>query len=146
MVLRMGVSAEQLATRLLAEQIEVPSEKIRRGELTEHDFRRLVQASQRLERTPIFIDDNPHLTIMEVRGKARRLKSRIGELGLIVIDYLQLMEGRSRQGDNSVQEIARLTQYAHRFNSRIFVTLNTILRDEELEPARKLAWQLYKNS
>ena len=51
--------------------------------------------------------------------------------------------GARTSADNSVQDIARLAQYAHRFNSRIFVTMNTILRDDELEPARKLAWQLY---
>ena len=51
--------------------------------------------------------------------------------------------GARTSADNSVQDIARLVQYAHRFNSRIFVTMNTILRDDELEPARQLAWQLY---
>mgnify|MGYP001756807224 CR=1 FL=1 len=51
--------------------------------------------------------------------------------------------GARTSADNSVQDIARLVQHAHRYNSRIFVTMNTILRDDELEPARKLAWQLY---
>ncbi len=104
------MSAEQLATRLLAEQIEVPSEKIRRGELTEHDFRRLVQASQRLERTPIFIDDTPALTVTAVRTRARRLKRQHG-LNLLVVDYLQLLRASAgSKMENRVQEVSDITR------------------------------------
>lgn len=104
------MSAEQLATRILAEQIEVPSEKIRRGELNEADFRRLVQASQRLERTPIFIDDTPAITVTALRTRARRLKRQHG-LHLIVVDYLQLLRGSAgSKSENRVQEISDITR------------------------------------
>ena len=104
------MSAEQLATRILAEQIEVPSEKIRRGELNESDFRRLVQASQRLERTPIFIDDTPAITVTALRTRARRLKRQHG-LDLVVVDYLQLLRGSAgTKSENRVQEISDITR------------------------------------
>jgi replicative DNA helicase len=104
------MSAEQLATRILAEQIEVPSEKIRRGELNEEDFRRLVQASQRLERTPIFIDDTPAITVTALRTRARRLKRQHG-LHLIAVDYLQLMRPTAgSKSENRVQEISDITR------------------------------------
>ena len=104
------MSAEQLATRILAEQIEVSGEKIRRGELNENDFRRLVQASQRLERTPFFIDDTPALTVSAVRTRARRLKRQHG-LDLIVIDYLQLLRPSiGTKADNRVQEVSDITR------------------------------------
>jgi replicative DNA helicase len=104
------MSAEQLATRILAEQIEVSSEKIRRGELNEGDFRRLVLASQRLERTPIFIDDTPAITVTALRTRARRLKRQHG-LDLIVVDYLQLLRGSAgSKSENRVQEISDITR------------------------------------
>ena len=104
------MSAEQLATRILAEQIEVPSEKIRRGELNQNDFNRLVQASQRLERTPIFIDDTPALTVTAVRTRARRLKRQHG-LHLLVVDYLQLLRPTAgTKSENRVQEVSDITR------------------------------------
>ena len=104
------MSAEQLATRILAEQIEVSGEKIRRGEMNDADFRRLVQASQRLERTPIFIDDTPAITVTALRTRARRLKRQHG-LHLIVVDYLQLLRGSAgTKSENRVQEISDITR------------------------------------
>src|SRR6185312_12780632 len=76
------MSAEQLATRILSEEAQVPSEKIRKGELTHEDFERVVRASQELQRAPFFIDDTPALTISALRTRARRLK-RQHNLGLI---------------------------------------------------------------
>ena len=84
------MSAEQLATRILAEQTEISSEKIRRGELSNDDFHKLVRASQRLERAPLYIDDTPAITIAQLRTRVRRLMRQHG-LSLIVVDYLQLM-------------------------------------------------------
>ncbi|MBM3532995.1 MAG: replicative DNA helicase [Alphaproteobacteria bacterium] len=104
------MSAEQLSTRLLAEQIDVPSEKIRRGELNEQDFRNLVQAAQRLERTPIFIDDTPSITTTALRSRARRLKRQHG-LHLIIVDYLQLMRPTvGTKSENRVQEVSDITR------------------------------------
>jgi replicative DNA helicase len=104
------MSAEQLATRILAEVSEVPSEKIRKGEVRDVEFRRFVEASQRLASIPFYIDDTAALSIAQVRTRARRLKRQFG-LGLIVIDYLQLLRGSGgRASENRVMEISEITR------------------------------------
>ena len=104
------MSSEQLATRMLAEQAEVPSEKIRKGELISGDFDKVLSVSQELEHLNFFIDDTPALSIAALRTRARRLKRTHG-LGLLVVDYLQLLNpsGRSRQ-ENRVQEVSEITR------------------------------------
>ena len=102
------MSAEQLATRILAERAELPSDHIRRGKLSNDDFSRLVEASRELSTAPLFIDDTPALTVPALRARARRLKRAHG-LSLIVIDYLQLMHP-SRRHDSRVLEISEITQ------------------------------------
>ncbi|MBT5265901.1 MAG: replicative DNA helicase [Rhodospirillaceae bacterium] len=105
------MSAEQLATRILAEQTDVSSEKIRRGELSAGEFQKLVTASQRLERAPLFIDDTPAITVPMMRTRARRLQRTEKNLALIVVDYLQLMRSpASQKSENRVQEISSITQ------------------------------------
>ncbi|MCC7167637.1 MAG: replicative DNA helicase [Rhodospirillales bacterium] len=104
------MSAEQLATRILAERTGLPSHKIRQGELANEEFPRLVTASNELASLKLFIDDSPALTVSAVRTRARRLKRQQG-LGMIVIDYLQLL--RPTQGsknENRVQEISDITR------------------------------------
>ena len=104
------MSAEQLATRILAEQTQIPSERIRRGELSNDDFERLVVVSQELERLPLYIDDTPALSIAALRTRARRLKRSPG-LSMIVVDYLQLMHGASTaRNENRVQELSEITR------------------------------------
>ena len=104
------MSSEQLATRMLAEQAEVPSEKIRKGELISSDFDRVLSVSHELEHLNFFIDDTPALSIAALRTRARRLKRTHG-LGLLVVDYLQLLSpsGKNRQ-DNRVQEVSGITR------------------------------------
>src|SRR5262245_6099717 len=104
------MSSEQLATRMLAEQAEVPSEKIRKGELISSDFDKVLSVSHELEHLNFFIDDTPALSIAALRTRARRLKRTHG-LGLLVVDYLQLLSpsGRNRQ-DNRVQEVSEITR------------------------------------
>ena len=102
------MAAEQLAARILSEQAEIASEKIRRGTLSNDEFDKLVVASQQLHKLPIFIDDTPAMSVGMLRTRARRLKRNEG-LGLIVVDYLQLMEGTTRN-DNRVQEISEITR------------------------------------
>ena len=104
------MSSEQLATRMLAEQAEVPSEKIRKGELISSDFDKVLSVSQELEHLNFFIDDTPALSIAALRTRARRLKRTHG-LGLLVVDYLQLLNpsGKSRQ-ENRVQEVSEITR------------------------------------
>ena len=102
------MSAEQLAARILSEQTEIASDKIRKGLLTNEEFDKLVVASQTLHNLPIYIDDTPALSVGMLRTRARRLK-REHDLGLVVVDYLQLMESAGKS-DNRVQEIASITR------------------------------------
>lgn len=103
------MSSEQLATRVLSEQAEVPSSNIRRGEIVETDFERLIEHRQRMRRLPLFIDQTGALSIAQLAARARRLKRQRG-LHLIVVDYIQLMQGRTqRSAQNRVQEITEIT-------------------------------------
>jgi replicative DNA helicase len=101
------MSAEQLAARILSEAAEIPSEQIRRGDMTEGEFRRFVEAAKALETCPLFIDDTPALPISQVAARARRLKRTHG-LDVLIIDYLQLLKGSSKE--NRVQEVSEITQ------------------------------------
>jgi replicative DNA helicase len=103
------MSAEQLAARILSEAAEVPSEQIRRGDLTEAEFRRFIEAAKALESCPLYIDDTPALPIAQVAARARRLKRTHG-LDVLFVDYLQLLRGTARGADNRVQEVSEITQ------------------------------------
>ncbi len=103
------MSAEQLATRIISEQAEIPSEMIRRGKISDDEFRRLVDVSQELQSLPLYIDDTGGLTIAQVAARARRLKRQRG-LGLVVVDYLQLLGGSTRRAmEGRVQEVSEIT-------------------------------------
>jgi replicative DNA helicase len=99
----------ELTQRLLCSEARVDSVRMRNGRLHADDWPKITHAVGRLAEAPIYIDDNPHLTVMEIRGKARRLKSRLGGLGLIVIDYLQLMTGRGT-AENRQVEVAEISR------------------------------------
>jgi replicative DNA helicase len=101
------MSAEQLALRLLAIQAQVDSQKLRTGRMSDADWDRLVEAIGALSEAPIFVDDTPALSLIEMRSKARRLHSEQG-LGLLIVDYLQLMQGASNE--NRVQEISSISR------------------------------------
>ncbi len=101
------MSAEQLATRILSEVAEIPSNQIRRGNFTESEFRRIVDAAKELEAAPLFIDDTPALPISQLAARARRLKRTHG-LDVLFIDYLQLVRGTGRS-ENRVNEISEIT-------------------------------------
>ena len=103
------MSADQLATRILAEQSEVSSEALRSGKLSREEFQKLSFASQKLADLPLFIDDTPALTIAALRNRARRMKRR-HDIGLIVVDYLQLLQGSGRANDNRVNEISEISR------------------------------------
>lgn len=102
------MSAEQLAQRLISIQAQVESQRLRNGRMSESDWDRLVQAVGVLSEAPIFVDDTPGLSTLEMRTKARRLHSEQG-LGLIIVDYLQLMQGASST-ENRVQEISAISR------------------------------------
>ncbi len=101
------MSGEQLVTRILAEQAGVPSERVRRGQLTGTEMDRLIEVSARLEGLPFHVDEAPALSIAALRARARRLKRQRG-LDLIVVDYLQLCE--SARKDGRVQEVSEITR------------------------------------
>ncbi len=103
------MSADQLATRILAEQSRISSEKLRMGRISRDDFQQLSFASQRLAELPLYIDDTPALSIAALRTRARRLKRR-HDIGLVVVDYLQLLQGSSRANDNRVNEISEISR------------------------------------
>jgi len=112
-IFSLEMSKEQLVDRMLCAEAGVSLWKMRTGKLSDKqesdDFSRIGQAMGVLSETPIFIDDSASANIMEIRTKARRLQME-HKLELLVIDYLQLMEGRSRFGDNRVQEVAEITR------------------------------------
>lgn len=104
------MSADQLALRILSEQSEVSSEKLRTGNISAPEFQKFARASGDIERLPLFIDDTPGLTIAALRTRARRLK-RQHKIGMVVVDYLQLLTGSSKsQGDGRVQEISEISR------------------------------------
>ena len=103
------MSAEQLATRILSEQTEISSSKVRRGDITEEEFSKLAAAAQTMQSIPLFIDDTGGLSIAQLTARARRLKRQRG-LDLMVVDYLQLLTGSSRRAsEGRVQEVTEIT-------------------------------------
>jgi replicative DNA helicase len=104
------MSAEQLANRILAEQAGISSEDLRMGRIQQGDFNKLARAAADLENLALLIDDTPALTIAALRTRARRLK-RTQKIGLIVVDYLQLLQGTARNAaENRVNEISEITR------------------------------------
>lgn len=103
------MSADQLATRVLAEQSGVSGEALRMGKISKEQFQQLSRAAQELQSLPLFIDDTAGLTIASLRTRARRLQRRHG-IGFIVVDYLQLLQGSAKSGDNRVQEISEISR------------------------------------
>ncbi|TIX51016.1 replicative DNA helicase [Alteraurantiacibacter aquimixticola] len=108
-VFSLEMSKDQLATRILAEQAGISSEKLRMGKISHEEFAELSRASQRLNDLPLFIDDTPALSIGALRTRARRLKRR-HDIGLVVVDYLQLLQGSGRAQDNRVNEISEISR------------------------------------
>jgi replicative DNA helicase len=102
------MAAEQLATRILAEQAEISSSKIRRGMITEDEFRRLAAASQEMSMVPLYIDQTGGISIAQLAARARKLKRQHG-LDLLVVDYIQLLSGSKRTGEGRVQEVTEIT-------------------------------------
>ncbi len=103
------MSKEQLVDRLICGEAGLDSWKLRTGNLNEDDFEKLQLAMGSLSEAPLYIDDTPGLNVVEVRTKARRLHAEVG-LGLVIVDYLQLLEGRSMNNDNRVQVISEISR------------------------------------
>jgi len=103
------MSAEQLATRIIAEQTGIPSNQIRRGNINEGDFEKIKDYSVELQNLPLFVDETGGLSVAQLAARARRLKRQKG-LDLLIIDYLQLLSGSTkRSSENRVQEITEIT-------------------------------------
>ena len=113
-IFSLEMSKEQLVDKLLCAQAEVDLWKMRTGRLSDRaeddDFPRIGHAMGILAEAPLFIDDSASSTVLEIRTKARRLKAEHGSLGLLIVDYLQLIESRSSNSDNRVQEVAEITR------------------------------------
>jgi replicative DNA helicase len=99
----------ELSQRLLASEARVDAQRMRTGQLSDTDWQKVSRALTRLSEATIYIDDNPHLTIMDIRARARRLKKQHGELGIVVVDYLQLMSSRVRSENRQV-EVAEMSR------------------------------------
>ena len=109
-IFSLEMSAEQLVTRVLSEQSQVTAEQIRTGNLGHKEFQSFARSAADLQTLPFYIDDTPGLTIAALRARARRLKRQKG-IGLVVVDYLQLLHGTGRSGsDNRVQEISEISR------------------------------------
>ena len=109
-VFSLEMSKEQLVLRMLCSQARVDLSKVRTGYLAQKDFPRLAEAAGRIHDAPIFVDDTPALSALELRAKARRLKRmKEANLGLIVVDYLQLMRGSSTRDESREQEISQIS-------------------------------------
>ncbi|WP_445500567.1 replicative DNA helicase [Microvirga sp. G4-2] len=102
------MSAEQLATRIIAEQSGVPSYKIRRGDMREDDFYKITEAAREMQSIPFYIDQTGGISIAQLTARARRLKRQRG-LDVLIVDYLQLLSGSAKKGENRVQELTEIT-------------------------------------
>lgn len=109
-IFSLEMSKEQLVQRMLCSEAEIDSNRLRTGHMQSDDWSRLTTAMGLLADAPIFIDDSPGATVMEIRAKCRRLAMEHGDLGLVVIDYLQLMEGSSKGRGDRVQEISAISR------------------------------------
>ncbi|MCK4867698.1 MAG: replicative DNA helicase [Alphaproteobacteria bacterium] len=104
------MSSEQLAARILSQVSGIPSDRVRRGEINADEFQAFAVASQQMSKVSLFIDDTPGITVSTMRTRARRLKRQQG-LDLIVVDYLQLLQGTpGRRAENRVQEVSEITR------------------------------------
>jgi len=137
-IFSLEMSKEQLATRMLCAEAKVDSHKVRSGFLGDHDWRLLTEAATVLSEAPIFIDDTPAISILEMRAKARRLKTE-HNIGLVIVDYLQLMKGKGgkERREQEISEISRsLKSLAKELNVPVVALSQLNRRVEEREDKR----------
>src|ERR1700757_2842506 len=109
-IFSLEMSREALLLRLLCSRARVDSHKMRTGSLWRDDMQKVVRAMEELASSPIYIDDTPGISLSEMRAKARRLQQSTGALGLLVVDYLQLMSGGGRRYENRTQEVSAISR------------------------------------
>ena len=137
-IFSLEMSREQLALRMLCSEARINAQSVRTGFLGEHDWPVLINAAGQLSEASIFIDDTPAASVLEMRAKARRLKSEHG-LGLVIVDYLQLMRGRgqSERREQEISEISRsLKAMAKELNVPV-IALSQLNRKVEDRPHKK---------
>lgn len=137
-IFSLEMSKDQLALRMLCSEARVNAQKVRTGFLSERDWPKLINAVGHLSEAPVFIDDTPALSAMEIRAKARRLKSK-HDLGLLLVDYMQLMRGRGRNEsrEQEISEISRsLKAMAKELNVPV-VALSQLNRKVEDRPNKR---------
>jgi replicative DNA helicase len=129
----------EITQRILSAEARVDATRMRNGRLAEADWTKISHAIGRLAEAPLYIDDNPQATVMEIRSKARRLRSRLGDLGLVVIDYLQLMTGRTRAENRQVEvsEISRGLKVLARELACPVLALSQLSRNLELRQDKR---------
>jgi len=132
------MSHQEITQRLLCSEARVEATRLRNGRLLESDWPKISHAIGRLGEAPIFVDDNPNLTVMDIRAKARRLKSR-ERLGLVIVDYLQLMSGRSSAENRQVEvsEISRGLKILARELNVPVVALSQLSRNLEMRSDKR---------
>ncbi len=137
-IFSMEMSKEQLALRMLCAEAKVSASKVRSGFLSEGDLQRLTMAAGTLADAPIVIDDTPALSVLELRAKARRLKGEM-DLGLIIIDYLQLMRGRSsaERREQEISEISRSLKALAKELQIPIIAISQLSRRAEDRPGRR---------
>ncbi len=109
LVFSLEMGHAELTQRILSSEAEVDSQKLRSGRLAEADWTKIGRAINRIDSIPLYLDDNPRVTVMEIRAKARRLKARHGGLGMVLIDYLQLMSGGT-SAENRQLEVSEISR------------------------------------
>jgi replicative DNA helicase len=137
-IFSLEMSKEQLANRMLCAEAKVDNQKLRSGFLADHDWQLLTEAASVLSEAPIFIDDTPAISILEMRAKARRLKAE-HNIGLVIIDYLQLMKGKGQteRREQEISEISRsLKALAKELNVPVVALSQLNRRVEEREDKR----------
>ncbi len=139
MFFSLEMSQVELTQRIVCAEARVDSTRVRNGKLAESDWGKIAHATGRLAEAPIWIDDNPNVTVMEIRSKARRLKSRVGDLGMIVVDYLQLMTGRSSAENRQVEvsEMSRQLKILARELECPVVALSQLSRQLEMRQDKR---------
>lgn len=133
------MSKESIVTRMLSQDARVDSQKIRTGNLSEQDWMRLTRAAGTMTDAPFYIDDTAALSVLEVRGKARRLKSELGSLGLIIVDYLQIMgtNKMAQSRENAISEISRSLKALAKELDAPVIALSQVNRNIELRQDKR---------
>ena len=136
-IFSLEMSKEQLALRMLCSEAEVEGQRLRSGFLSESDWPKLTLAAGTLSEAPLFIDDTPAITNLEIRAKARRLKAEDG-LGLVIVDYLQLMKGRrAERREQEISEISRSLKALAKELSIPVIAISQLSRKTEDRPTRR---------